>query len=127
MFPENSGENSGGAKNLIPHRFQPGQSGNPGGRPRKQPITDYLRSQLETAIPSEMLSRMKSEYREDFSAVYGDRPTFGQMIAFQLISQAARGDAAVLSLLLDRVEGKANQKNVREENNEVVFRVVHVK
>jgi len=37
----NSSENSsGGAPQLDPYKFKPGQSGNPSGRPKKKPITE---------------------------------------------------------------------------------------
>src|ERR1700723_707403 len=35
---QNSGKNRGRVENLKP--FKPGQSGNPGGRPKKRPITE---------------------------------------------------------------------------------------
>ena len=124
MSTENSGKNSGGANNLIPHRFQPGTSGNPGGRPKKQPITDYLRSQLESDVPSGMLGSMHPEFRSNLLALYGNNPTFGQMLALRLISQAAEGEIAALSLLLDRVEGKVNQKTSVEGSSDLVLRVI---
>lgn len=123
MPTENSGGNSGGANNLIAHRFKPGTSGNPGGRPKKQPVTDYLRSQLEREVPVKMLGRMQLDFRSDLSAVYGDHPTFGQMLAFQLISQAGKGEIAALSALLDRVEGKVTQKTSVEGSSDLVLRV----
>lgn len=44
---ENSSENSlAGAPQLDPYKFKPGQSGNPGGRPKKKPITEMYEAIL---------------------------------------------------------------------------------
>lgn len=107
MATGNTGENKGIA-NLIP--WQPGQSGNPSGRPKKQPVTDYLKEQLEGPIPQSMLDAMKPGARQVFFDVYGANPTFGQMIAFKLIAISARGDMMAIRELLERVEGKVAQK-----------------
>jgi len=53
---ENSGKNSGARKrgrveNLTPHNFKPGQSGNPGGRPKKTLLSDASREWLEQIDP----------------------------------------------------------------------------
>lgn len=94
--------------------WQPGQSGNPGGRPKKNPVSDYLKEQLEAPIPQAMLEAMKEAPRQLFCAIYGDNPTFGQMVAFKAIQQAMKGDVFALKELLDRVEGKVAQKTVLE-------------
>src|SRR6201987_3278571 len=36
-----------GSEHLAQYKFQPGQSGNPAGRPKKLPITDAIRAELE--------------------------------------------------------------------------------
>ena len=106
--------------NLIHHRFKPGQSGNPGGRPKKDAISSYLRNQLELHIPESM----KSEMPRAFSDLYGESATFGEMLAFKLIDRAAKGNLVALSLVLDRVEGKVTQK-MAVDAEPVVFRLVH--
>jgi hypothetical protein len=70
---ENSGNNRSNVSNLTPHQFKPGQSGNPGGRPKRQPITDYLIDQLDKPIPLSM----KSTLPKTFFDVYGENATFG--------------------------------------------------
>lgn len=92
--------------------WKPGESGNPGGRPKKNPVTDYLRDQLEAEIPVSMLDAMKAPAREVFTELYGKNPTFGQMIAFKTIQMAAKGDVFALKEMLDRVEGKVAQKAI---------------
>ena len=39
--------------NLLP--WQPGQTGNPGGRPKKKPITDRYVRIVETELPDELI------------------------------------------------------------------------
>lgn len=73
--------------------WQPGQSGNPGGRPKKQPITDALRDLVERAtIP---LKRP---------------PTLAEQLARQLLRQALKGKMAPIVEVIDRIEGKARQR-----------------
>lgn len=46
--PENSAVTARtGAEHLAEYRFQPGQSGNPGGRPKKRVITEIYERMLE--------------------------------------------------------------------------------
>ena len=47
MDPHDDRERQAASGNLRP--FSPGQSGNPGGRPRRKPITDLIRAELEKA------------------------------------------------------------------------------
>lgn len=42
-----SPNSSGGAPQLDPYKFKPGQSGNPSGRPKKKPITEMYEKLLE--------------------------------------------------------------------------------
>jgi hypothetical protein len=101
---DNSGNNSGVA-NIVPHQFRPGQSGNPGGRPKKQPITDYLIDQLDQPIPE----AMKAKLPPIFVEVYGTEATFGQVLAFKLVAQGLKGDMQAAKEILDRVEGKVTK------------------
>jgi hypothetical protein len=121
---ENSGKNKGNVNNLAPHQFKPGESGNPGGRPKKLPITDYICEQLEKPIPA----AMKDKLPPIFTAVYGDNATFGQMLAFKLLAEAAQGDVRAMNTVLDRVEGKVKPSVGLSGVNDgaVVFRVIRV-
>lgn len=64
--------------NLKP--FQPGQSGNPAGRPKSKPISDRLRAALEA----------------------GD----ADVIASKLLEGAKQGEISFIKEILDRIEGK---------------------
>jgi hypothetical protein len=121
---ENTGQNTrrGKVENLTP--WQPGQSGNPGGRPRKLPITDYIIGQLEKPIPAAMKAKLPAAFTE----VYGDDASFGEMLAFKVIDQAAKGDIRAMNTVMERAEGKVKQSVSLsgEDDNEAVIRVVHV-
>lgn len=111
---------------LRAHDFRPGQSGNPGGRPKKLPITDYLKIQLEQPIPPAMLNAMRESARSAFLEVYGPSPTFGQMLAFKLVQMAAKGNMLAMNTLLDRTEGKVTQKVSGEDGGPIEFIVRRV-
>jgi hypothetical protein len=121
LATENSSNNREGAKSLSPHRFQPGQSGNPGGRPKKQPVTDHLRSQLEQRISEAMKAKLPAFFVE----MYGAEATFGQLLAFKMVMKAAKGDVRALREVLDRVEGKVAYKEAgREGQSPIEIRVL---
>jgi hypothetical protein len=124
MSTENSGKNRGNVNSLAPHQFKPGQSGNPGGRPKKLPITDYVIWQLEKPIPA----AMKEKLPPLFTEVCGEDATFGQMLAFKLVAEAAKGDMKAMNAILDRAEGKVRQ-NVGlsgPDEDALTFRVIRV-
>jgi hypothetical protein len=70
-----------------PHRFKPGQSGNPNGRPKSKPITAAIKKLLD---------------KNDGAALLA--------IAAASIEKASEGDHRHLKEILDRVEGKVLDK-----------------
>jgi hypothetical protein len=76
--------------------WQKGQSGNPGGRPSKLPVTDALRLLLdEEELPKRAHPKM----------------SVAERLALKLIRQAMKArDLDALVELMDRVEGKARQR-----------------
>ncbi len=66
-------------------RFQPGVSGNPGGRPRKRPLT------------------------EAYEKLIAD-PKIAEAIAKGIIRAARRGNVKAASEIADRVEGKVTKQ-----------------
>src|SRR5690348_13280240 len=71
-------------------RFQRGRSGNPGGRPKRKPISDELRRLLQEKTS-------------------GSAYTNAHMIAWDLVQRAQSGDVAAAKLVLEYVEGKPTQ------------------
>jgi hypothetical protein len=99
-------DNSQKAAHLEMYKFKPGESGNPGGRPKKLAITDYVKEQLDKQIPEAMRAKLPAL----FVAIYGENATFGEMLAFKLVQMSAKGDMPAMKELLERVEGKVPQK-----------------
>ena len=71
-------------QNLRP--WKPGQSGNPGGRPRRKPVTDRLRDILESTDKN--------------------GKTVADRIVEAIRDAAIGGDVRFVELILDRIEGK---------------------
>lgn len=94
MATQNSGTNRGKrgrVENLKP--FQPGQSGNPGGRPKKTVLSDAYRAQLEKPYPRDRQGR-----------------TYAEVIAERLANEAAKkGSVYAASEIGDRTEGRPRQ------------------
>jgi hypothetical protein len=82
---------------LRPTQWRPGQSGNPGGRPRKLPISDALREILETIDPKDRQKR-----------------TFGALLAQKLLDEVLKKKGklpiSIVQEIADRVEGKPTQR-----------------
>jgi hypothetical protein len=73
-------------------RWKPGQSGNPGGRPKRTPLIDACREVLGEAVPNDSTGR-----------------TYARAIAEKLAVMALTGDIRAAGELADRAEGKARQ------------------
>ena len=70
-------------------QFKPGQSGNPGGRPKKSPLADACRELLNNPVPEDPSGR-----------------TYAEAIAEQLAERALAGDIRAVREIADRAEGK---------------------
>lgn len=73
-------------------RWKPGQSGNPGGRPKRTPLIDACREVLNQLMPGDAKGR-----------------TYARAIAEKLATKAVEGDIRAAQELADRAEGKARQ------------------
>jgi hypothetical protein len=72
--------------------FQPGQSGNPGGRPKNAPLSHACRELLARAVPGDPEGR-----------------TYSEAIAGTLAERALAGDIRAAQEIADRAEGKPRQ------------------
>jgi hypothetical protein len=88
----------GKPENLKP--FQPGQSGNPGGRPRKRPISGRYAELAETELPEAL--------RKELSLPKG--ATYGDAIAMGLVRAAIKGETGAAREVREAIEGKATQR-----------------
>lgn len=91
--PQSGGENT--VRNTAGLRppWQSGQSGNPGGRPRKKLITAAYEEMLAQLVPGDKEGR-----------------TFAQAIAFAMVREAVKGKVNAAAEIADRVEGKTLQQ-----------------
>jgi hypothetical protein len=74
--------------------WKPGVSPNPGGRPKKTPITDALRALLAELHPDQKKYPGK---------------TWVRVLAERMIEKAEAGDLSAMREITDRVEGKPGQ------------------
>jgi Family of unknown function (DUF5681) len=72
------------------YRFKKGQSGNPGGRPKKRVLTQALLAVLDQLVPGDVRKR-----------------TNAQAIAETLVALAMKGHLGAVHELADRTEGRA--------------------
>jgi hypothetical protein len=104
---QNSGEtataSSDRAEHLRPHQFQPGQTGNPGGRPRtklfRKALIALLADTEDEASPSERLRK----------------------IAARLTDAAEKGDIRAAEFLRDCVDGKPTADDAQDSGPQIVF------
>ena len=103
---ENTGGNSGRGRvqNLKP--WKPGQSGNPGGRPKKKPLTAAYAAILTKKIPASVARKLQ---------LLG-RPTYAQVIAMSIAQEAIKGKVHAAAELADRVEGRIGTPGDSPEN-----------
>jgi hypothetical protein len=97
MKPQKQGRNRRG-------QFRPGVSGNPGGRPAGRPSLVAEIRRLAACEASE-------DYFDD-RAVEGE--TWVERIARKIVEGAATGDARLVAIVLDRLDGKPVAE-IREE------------
>lgn len=102
-------------KLATPSSWQPGQSGNPGGRPHKD--------QCVTSLAKELLNKpadLPPDAPEAFRGM-----TWGQLIAYNFVTTTAKIIPPVLKEFLDRTEGKVPQPVTGEGGGPVEIKVVY--
>jgi len=93
IVPGNNGKNSDGRTrslaNLAPHKFKPGQSGNPLGRPVRKPLTTALEKYLSRPVPGDKQHR-----------------TFLEKLVEETVKRAIKKSDVLVREIFERVEGK---------------------
>ena len=84
-------------ENLIPHQIKPGEVRNPKGRPKGTGITDKLRKILDD-----------------------NEGKGAQALADAIYAAALSGDPRIISIVLDRIEGKVTDRLEVDGKMEVV-------
>ena len=88
---------------------------------QKQPVTDHLRSQLEQRTPKTMEAKLPPFFVD----MYVAEATFGQLLAYKMVAEAANGDMRAIREVLDRVEEKvANKIAGGDGDGPVEFQVI---
>lgn len=104
----------GNLKNLRP--WKPGQSGNPGGRPKLPESLSAVK-----ALGREEVSRIISKYARmtldelDAAVLGSDTPVLELVLAKLLLELMRKGDAGRLSFLLDRALGPVKTLDDEDE------------
>jgi hypothetical protein len=93
----------------APYRFKPGQSGNPGGRPKKRPISDRYAELAEVLIPEK--DRIKHGLPKG--------ATYGQMLAVAVFNAALAGEINAAREIREAVEGKTGQRQETSDPQEL--------
>jgi uncharacterized protein DUF5681 len=84
----------------APYRFKPGQSGNPGGRPKKRPISDCYEELAERELPEK--ERIKHGLPKG--------ATYGHALAIVMFKAALEGKSDAAREIREAIEGKAAQR-----------------
>ncbi|HEY6329808.1 MAG TPA: DUF5681 domain-containing protein [Blastocatellia bacterium] len=95
----------------APHRFKPGQSGNPGGRPKKRPISDCYAAIAEVKVPD--IDRIKFGLPEGI--------TYGHMLAIAVFNAALAGKLNAAREIREAIEGKTGQRQETSDPQELHF------
>ena len=98
-------ENTNGKKTRTlpeeakPFMWKPGESGNPGGRPRRKPLSDAYAALLNEPVPEAEAAKLKLK----------PGATYADIIAMSLMREAIKGKVPAASEMADRIEGRAIQ------------------
>jgi Family of unknown function (DUF5681) len=103
--PENRGDISHVPENFRPHLFKPGHSGNPGGRPKKKPLTEELEKILQ------------STGRDP------QKRTYARRLMESAVKRAIKKSDFALKEVWERTEGKVPQAVTGANDGPVQFQV----
>jgi hypothetical protein len=90
------------SERVIGRPFQPGQSGNPAGRPKSKPFREAIQRALDAA---------------------GDDKVSLQAVATALVGKALMGDVPAIKELADRMDGKVAQAIIGGEEEDPEIKV----
>jgi hypothetical protein len=106
-------------ENLKPYRWKKGQpSPNPGGRPKKAPISDAYAYQVEVHLPDDIRTRLRLP----------KGATWADGIAVTQIRAALKGNTVAAKEIADRIEGRTRLPVAVEtpEDGELCVQIVHI-
>ena len=90
--PPEAAQRNGAADHLRAYRWRKGESGNPGGRPKRKIITEAYEALLETKFPGDPKGR-----------------TYAQLLAEGQMKSAIKGKTDAAREVTDRTEGPVSR------------------
>lgn len=112
---QNTGMGRGCPENLRPYQWKKGQpSPNPGGRPKKAPISDAYARHVGTKLPDDIRSKLKLPQ----GATWADAIALGQ------IRSALKGNSVAAKEIADRIEGRLPLPMEVEASGDTELRVI---
>lgn len=84
-------------RGIKPYEWKPGQSGNPGGRPRKKPISDRYEMLAEILLEEDVRLMLKMPKGS----------TYGDAAALQQFRAAIKGETSAIKEIREAIEGKS--------------------
>jgi hypothetical protein len=96
-------------KKTVPKSaWKPGQSGNPGGRPKNEQSISYWLLEFGSLTPRELSDRC-AQYAAELKKVKGDMSMFAHIALRALMGQINEPSPGLFALILERTEGKVSQ------------------
>ena len=120
---QHSGKKAGTGRASVspmPGLFQPGQSGNPNGRPkRNHALSEQLRAMMASKeIQVEVTIKNMDGKKEIKKWELKSSHDFNTIVAMALIEKAVKGDVFAFNTIADRLEGKPVQTNLNLEDSD---------
>jgi hypothetical protein len=115
----------GRIENLTHPRWKKGESGNPGGRPKRLPITDEYRNLADQPLPEKLRARIQKK----FGVKLSEDATWSSTVSLRLFLQAIgekpeRGAARSAKEIREATEGKALQRIELMPNVKTVYQIL---
>ena len=85
---------------MVEKMWKPGQSGNPGGRPKRKVLTDAYTALLDQTISPDVARKLQIK----------ESSTYAEVIAMALVREAVKGKVNAAAELADRAEGRVMER-----------------
>lgn len=100
----------------IETRFKKGQSGNPGGKRKMDPLVKKIKETTYIEFVTSLHKYGSLTKKEITSQLLRDDISMFEIMFCQIVASAAKGDKDARNVLLDRLWGKAKEENLHALN-----------